>query len=113
MPCAENEHIVICRPTLDAWRRCFLRCPVCKTRRLCLGEFQDYYGERWTCLTCGMGWMDGEYRKPWKRERAQIVASAKARIKEYIDAGIAQGFQRYMAKLDAELSTKKTKALSN
>ena len=103
MTCAVNEHIAICRPTLDAWRRVFARCPVCKTRRLVLGEFQDYYGERFTCLTCGTGWMDGEYIKPWKREQAEIVARAKARVKEYIEAGIPQGFDRYVEKLKQDL----------
>jgi hypothetical protein len=46
--------------------------------------------------------MDGEYRKPWKREQAEIVAKAKARIKEYLAAGIPQGFDRFMAKLKDE-----------
>ena len=109
MACAIGETIVICRPHMDAWSRFFARCPVCKVRRLCLEEFQDYYGSRCLCLTCGTGWMDGEYRRAPKRERAQIIADAKARIKSYIEAGIPQGYKAFMAKLDAEIKARQTK----
>lgn len=106
MTCAVNEHIAICRPTLDAWSRFFTKCPVCKVRRLCLEEFQDWYGSRCVCLTCGTRWMEGEYIRPGKREARETVARAKARIKEYIAAGIPQGYERYMQRLKAELAAK-------
>ncbi len=99
MPCLEGKDIIVCVPTVDAWRRVFARCPVCRTRRLVLGEFQDYYGERFTCLTCGTGWMDGEYRKVRKREKVEVVTRAKQRVKEYVAAGVEQGFGHYMERL--------------
>lgn len=102
MTCLHAKNLVVCTPTVDAWSRFFTRCLVCKVRRLCLEEFQDYYGSRCTCLTCGTGWMDGEYRKAGKRERAQVVAKAKARIKSYITAGIAQGYERFFDRLEYE-----------
>lgn len=92
MDYAFGEKIVVCRPHMDAWSRFFARCPVCKTRRLCLEEFQDYYGE---------------YRPAPKRERAKIVADAKARIKSYIEAGIPQGYKAFMARLEAELAQRR------
>jgi hypothetical protein len=102
MTCLISERVVVCRPTVDAWSRFFTRCPVCKVRRLCLEEFQDYYGSRYMCLTCGTDWMEGEYRKPWKREQAKVVADAKARIKSYIAAGFEQGYKRFFARLEHE-----------
>ena len=102
LTCLHAKNLVVCVPTLDAWSRFFIRCPVCKVRRLCLEEFQDWYGSRCTCLTCGTGWMEGEYRKAGKREQAKIVADAKARIKRYIKAGIPQGYKRFMDRLEQE-----------
>lgn len=46
--------------------------------------------------------MEGEYRKAGKREQAEIVSNAKARIKQYISDGIPQGYKRYMDRLQAE-----------
>jgi hypothetical protein len=46
--------------------------------------------------------MEGEYRKPWKRERAKVVADAKARIKSYVAAGFEQGYKRFFARLEHE-----------
>jgi len=97
-----SERVVVCRPTVDAWSRFFARCPVCKVRRLFLEEFQDWYGSRWTCLPCGTGWMEGEYRKTPKRERAKVIADAKARIKNYIAGGFEQGYKRFFARLEYE-----------
>jgi hypothetical protein len=55
------------------------------------------------CLTvCGTDWMEGEYRKPWKREQAKVVADAKTRIKNYIAAGFEQGYKRFFARLEHE-----------
>jgi len=102
MTCLIGERVVVCMPHTDAWSRFYTRCPVCKTRRLCLEEFQDYYGSRCTCLTCGTGWMEGEYRKVSKTQKAKVVADAKARIKEYIVAGIEQGYKRFFARLEHE-----------
>lgn len=104
MTCAIGENIVICRPTLDAWSRFFTKCPRCKVRRLCLGEFQDWYGWRCVCLTCGTDWMDGEYRKHGKNQSAENISSAKARIKQYIESGIAQGMKRFNEKLNREFA---------
>jgi hypothetical protein len=98
--------VVICVPHTDAWRRKVLRCPVCKVRRLCLGEFQDYYGERWTCLKCGSEWQDGEYRKAGKRAAVANVQAAKQRIQKYQKAGVAPGFARYYEKLAREKEVK-------
>jgi hypothetical protein len=109
MTCCVGEKIVICRPSVDAWSRFFARCPVCKVRRLCLEEFQDYYGSRCTCLTCGTGWMDREYRKVGKREAAKVVADAKARIMSYIEAGIEQGYKRFMERLEAEIAARQAR----
>lgn len=106
MACETGENITICRPHMDAWSRFFMRCPVCKTRRLCLEEFQDYYGSRCMCLTCGTDWMEGEYRKHGKKESAKHVASAKARIKSYIEAGIPQGYKAFMDRLEAEIAAR-------
>lgn len=102
MTCLTGGTLVVCRPTVDAWSRFFTRCPVCKTRRLCLEEFQDYYGSRCVCLTCGTGWMEGEYRRASKREQTKIAADAKARIKSYIAAGFEQGYKRFFERLERE-----------
>jgi hypothetical protein len=102
MTCLVSERIVVCRQTVDVWSRFFARCPVCGVRRLCLEEFQDWYGSRCTCLTCGAGWMEGECRKASKREQAKVIADAKARIKKYIAVGFAQGYARFFARLEHE-----------
>ena len=102
MTCLTSERVVICVPSVDAWSRFYARCPVCKVRRLCLNEFQDWYGSRCTCLTCGTGWMEGEYRKCPKREAAKTVADAKRRIKGYIAVGFEQGYERFFARLEHE-----------
>lgn len=102
MTCLTSGTLTICVPHVDAWSRFFTRCPVCQVRRLCLEEFQDWYGSRCLCLTCGTGWMEGEYRKCAKRERTETVAKAKARIKRYIAAGFEQGYKRFFARLKHE-----------
>lgn len=110
MTCAVGENIVICRPTVDAWSRFFTRCPVCKTKRLCFGEFQDYYGWRCICMKCGTDWMDGEYRKHGKKQSAENITYAKKQIKQYTDSGFAQGWEHYREKLDRELAMRKQEA---
>lgn len=102
MTCLISERVIVCVPHVDAWSRFYTRCPVCKTRRLCLEEFQDWYGSRCTCLTCGTGWMEGEYRKCPKRDITEVTTKAKQRIRSYMMAGFEQGYKRFFARLEHE-----------
>jgi len=63
---------------------------------------KDWYGSRCTCLTCGTGWMEGEYRKCPKREVVKTVTDAKRRIKHYIATGFEQGYRQFFARLEFE-----------
>lgn len=105
MTCLVSEKLVICRPHVDAWERFFTRCPCCRRRRLVLGEFQDYYGTRCVCLTCGREWMGGEPLEPTKpRRRREALAKAKQRIKAYVEAGIPPGMKAFRERLERELA---------
>lgn len=66
----------------DRWKVAMLRCPTCKRRRRMLAQFQEYYGWRTTCLTCGESWEDGEmlarpFEPGWRRKS---VAHARKRL---------------------------------
>jgi hypothetical protein len=71
-----------------------------------LSEFQDWYGWRTVCLTCGDEWMDGEmversFIRGWRKDN---VKRARARMKSYFDAKMSQGLDAFMGRLKTEMS---------
>jgi len=104
MACFESGNVTICRPHVDAWSRFYARCPCCRKRRLILSEFQDYYGSRNTCLSCGREWMGGEpLERTTPKRRSEAKTKAREAIRRYRAAGIPSGWAGFREKLEREI----------
>ena len=60
-------------------------CPDCEKRRACTRFYEEWYGNTFTCLGCGLSCVEGEPRNPtlgtgWREE---AIAIAKDRYRTY------------------------------
>ena len=76
--------IHIQNPQPDICKAKTFHCPNCQKRRRFLAEHTEWYGWKFTCLTCGDAWddMGDRFGRPFQRGwREAAVADARKRLK--------------------------------